>query len=380
MSDRPDNPSPADLTQALHELLASDASPQEFTRRLFEINVAQARASDPLLAELMPTCAIPSSFDAAIIGVLRDAPADAATNARLLEQLAVFNYVQPYEDGSYAYHDTVREMLLEQWQADNRREEYAQIKQRLAGYYFERGKQQHREEDYTAALSSLNEALRLHDDIRFYRWRGIVYVELEQSEEAIQDLDRVLAVYPDDGLAIGERGCAYYQLKQYAEALQDLSQAIALPHDPERGMSEERHYALYYHWRGRAYYQAQAYAAARADFTQAIALLPEDGDNYWGRGRVAYAQQNYAAALADFTQAITLQPEDGYNYYWRGRVQYDAQDYTAALDDFAKAIELQPEDGNNYRGRGRAHYAQQDYAAARADFTQAIALRPEDGN
>lgn len=76
------------------ELLQSDASPQEFTRRLFAINVAQARASDPLLAEIMPKCAIPPSFDAAVIGVLRDAPADQATNERLLSQLVPYNYVQ----------------------------------------------------------------------------------------------------------------------------------------------------------------------------------------------------------------------------------------------------------------------------------------------
>jgi tetratricopeptide (TPR) repeat protein len=189
-----------DLTQVLQEMIASNASPQEFTRRLFNINVVQARASDPLLAEVMPLCAIPSSFDAAIIGVLRDAPDDTATNERLLSQLASYNYVQSYEDGSYAYHDTVREMLLEHWQQPEHKEEYEQITRRLADFYFERGKAHANAKDYEAAFTDINNAIDLFpENADFVRSRAQLYLSSGQHDPALNDftLPESLVETPD---------------------------------------------------------------------------------------------------------------------------------------------------------------------------------------
>jgi len=59
-----------DLAADLESLLSSDVSPEEFTRRLFDINFERAWATDSELAKMMRACAIPRTFDAEIIGVL----------------------------------------------------------------------------------------------------------------------------------------------------------------------------------------------------------------------------------------------------------------------------------------------------------------------
>src|SRR5258705_1780239 len=82
------------LSSALAALLSSNASPEEFARRLLDLNIEQARAINPELAQMLRACAIPRSFDAEIIGVLRDAPDDQVVNEQLLSGLLQFNFVQ----------------------------------------------------------------------------------------------------------------------------------------------------------------------------------------------------------------------------------------------------------------------------------------------
>ncbi|NJL56967.1 hypothetical protein HC928_18810 [bacterium] len=120
----------ADLLRQLAEMQKLlEQQPDALAQHLFEQDVAHARVSDPALADVMPLCVIPRSFTPAIIGVLRDAPADDPENARLFTALSSYSYVQPFEDGSYTYHDTVRELVLNQWQQPD---QHARLRYRAA--------------------------------------------------------------------------------------------------------------------------------------------------------------------------------------------------------------------------------------------------------
>jgi len=236
----------SDLLRQLAEMQGLlEQQPGALVQHLFEQDVAHAHRHDPALAAVMPLCAIPRSFTPAVIGVLRDAPADDPENARLFAALSHYSYVQPFEDGSYTYHDTVRELLLEQWRTPAQHATYTAMCQRLAQSYREQAQQHFREamqvqydlswEDaqphLNAALALLNAALDLHDDLVLYRWRGIAYADLGLYDEALPDLERVLAVDPDDGAVLAERGWAFYKQQRYAEAIADLTRALALPYD-----------------------------------------------------------------------------------------------------------------------------------------------------
>jgi tetratricopeptide (TPR) repeat protein len=154
-------PSSADLSQGLADLLARRASPAEFARQLFRLTLEQTRAADPLLAEMLRACAIPRRFDAAIIGVLRDAPDDRATNQRLLEGLLPFSFVLTHKEGGYVYHDNTRDMLLEDWRAAENRDQFDRFNQRLVTFY----ETAHKKSPETEQVAPLLEAL-YHETLR----------------------------------------------------------------------------------------------------------------------------------------------------------------------------------------------------------------------
>jgi tetratricopeptide (TPR) repeat protein len=406
----PDTPTTADLEQQYYDLLTSGVSPDEFTRRMFDLNVAQARASDPQMADVMPACAIPRSFDAAVIGVLRDAPDDQETNERVLDGLAALNYVERYEDGTCTYHDSVRTMLLEgYWHTAEHQAEYGQIRWRLIHFYQQQGNHHFRALNFDAALADFTRVVELYpneaedidqwrgrvallsnlseppdealacfnralterpDDADSYYWRGLTLFSRKQLAEAREDMTRAIRIHPDQADYHIWRGHISVDLEEFDAAIADLTRAIEL--QPDNG-------TIYYYWRGTTYREMQDYPAALADFTHAIELQPDNGTNYNWRGTTHYEMRDYPAALADFTRAIELLPDDGNNYYWRGRTHLEMQEYAAALADFTRAIELLPYDGENYFWRGFTYYRMRDYAAALADFTRAIELQPDDG-
>ena len=77
----------------LEALLASQASPEDFARQLFVLTYERTKTRDPELAEMLRACAIPRSFNAQLIGVLRDQMEDTEANQRLLSDLLTFSFV-----------------------------------------------------------------------------------------------------------------------------------------------------------------------------------------------------------------------------------------------------------------------------------------------
>lgn len=119
---------------AFLESLGTAANPEkEIITRL----VVQIRDNQPELAEAIQYCAIPRRFDAEIIGVLRQAPEDREMNERLLERVLSFSFVRTRTGGFYAYDDSTRDALLEDW-SENRQEQFDLLNQYLVAYYQKR--------------------------------------------------------------------------------------------------------------------------------------------------------------------------------------------------------------------------------------------------
>ncbi|NCC37713.1 MAG: tetratricopeptide repeat protein, partial [Chloroflexia bacterium] len=311
--DPTDNQTPS-IQQRLADLLTSNLSPEEFTRQLFWINYAQAEANDPDVAFVLCVCAIPALFDAEIIGVLRGTPDDSVTNQRLLEALKQYSFVQVRPEGGHTYHDNTRDVVLQYWQTEERRQEYETLRNKLVEFYLERGKEQSERNDNADALQNFSRALEIQPkNAELYRKRAETLADLGNYDSAQQDVQQVFEQEPEAGKSYWIRGYVYAKQKKYEEALADYTRAVEL--QPDDGYN--------YAWRGRVYYDQRQYDLALADFSRAIELNPEHGSCYYWRGRVYYDQRQYEEALADYTRAVELQPDDGYNYAWRGRVYYD---------------------------------------------------------
>src|SRR6202044_1091018 len=131
-----------------------------------------------------------------------------------------------------------------------------------------------------------------------YFGRGMAYSLKTQPDLAIQDLDQVLKLTPDDATAFDERGAAYFSKGDFDHALTDFNQSIRLnPND-----------FTAYNNRGTIYYALSQWAKAVADFTLAIGLNPNVGRIYLSRAFALDKLGQQDQAKADYAKAIRLDP------------------------------------------------------------------------
>lgn len=125
-----------------------------------------------------------------------------------------------------------------------------------------------------------NDAVRLirrQNDLpgieRIYLNRGIAFYEHGRPNEAIQDLNRALAVTPWNIAAITSRGAAFLALDKIDEALRDFSLAMRLNPD----------YAQPYLGKGRAHELRGEALAARVSYQTGCRLGSDDACREFGR-------------------------------------------------------------------------------------------------
>jgi Flp pilus assembly protein TadD len=131
-----------------------------------------------------------------------------------------------------------------------------------------------------------------------YFSRAIAHIVKTQPDLAIQDLDQVVKLTPDDATALDERGAAYFSKGDFDHALADFNQSIRL--NPKDFTA--------YNNRGTIYYALNQWANAVADFTSAIGLDPNVARIYLSRAFALDRLGQQDRAKADYAKAIRLDP------------------------------------------------------------------------
>jgi tetratricopeptide (TPR) repeat protein len=230
------------------------------------------------------------------------------------------------------------------------------------------------------------------------RWR---LQNLEQPERALPDLERAVAVEPDDAFAYFWRARCHEVLGDRERALANYRRAAAL--DPT---SVDVLHAL-----ARALSEQGPGAEARAAWDRVIAAGPGYVDLHLGRAHVLESAGDFRGALADYDRAVALDPATAALAYARamclsalertaealaelervaeaasdqpaylralGDLRTQAGQADAALAPLSRALELEPT-ASGYSTRGQAHEALGDTGAAIDDYDRAVALDPAD--
>lgn len=207
--------------------------------------------------------------------------------------------------------------------------------------YVEKAKRKFRDDDYSAMIEALNEAITLNPEFATAytkRSEGKLHLGALEAEKgnateaqrhyrsAIDDSDKALQLNPEFAAAYKNRGLAKRLL---ADAEADAGKAVA-----------QRHYH-----------------AAIADYTQAIKRVPNDAASYTnrgtarknlgqfesGKGNVVAAEQHYHTAIDDHTQAIKLKPDHAKAYYGRGLAKEMLGQHKNAKTDLEQSETLKRE-------------------------------------
>jgi len=165
--------------------------------------------------------------------------------------------------------------------------------------------------------------------------------EKGDTKQAIDDLNWVLQVDPQDGVAYCCRGVVRCKLGNYRDAISDFNSALRLNFQS----------GIVYRNRGKARSQLGDHQGAIADYNQALQIQPEDVLIYIARGNTHRAMGNYYAAIKDYTQALQINSSDAQAYYNRGIAYTHLEEMQHAIEDYQRAASIfcEKEDWQNYQ-------------------------------
>jgi tetratricopeptide (TPR) repeat protein/S1-C subfamily serine protease len=246
------------------------------------------------------------------------------------------------------------------------------------------------------------------------RWieYGNQLYRLGKYAEAVEALDRAIALEPNSLNAHYAKGLALTVNGDLTNGLKSLDRAIALVPQVMASNPKIKKSEFYYLWKYRsvALRGLGDNKGALAAISEAIRLEPEDvvllnekanvlselGDKkgaiaicnlilakgkkswaYSNRGLAKSALSDKKGALADHDTAIRINPQYADAYNNRGGVKSELGDKKGEIADYDMAIRINPQFAQAYYNRGNAKYELGDKKGAISDYDITIRIKPQ---
>lgn len=217
----------------------------------------------------------------------------------------------------------------------------------------------------TSALSYYNQAIAINKMYSSaYYSKGVLFFEMGDFQQAIQQLDSAILYKPDDVFAYNDRASAKMSLNLLDDAMVDYSNALKINAD----------FAWLHNNIGSLKRKKGDYKGAIAAYDNAISKKQDYFLAYNNRGTAKHESGDYKGAIADFTKAVEIKSDYAFAFNNRAGSKQKLNDLTGALLDCDKAIQLDPTYGLAYLNRGILKDAQQDYKGACVDWNKAKQL------
>ncbi len=213
----------------------------------------------------------------------------------------------------------------------------------------------------------------------YYLSRAEAYDALEQYEAALSDLNLAVRLNPGAANAYAQRGLELFRLRRIDEALVDIQTARAL--EPFNEKAQNRGEVIAGNLLLESYNLVKdgdaAGAAAKSDL--AVRFAPCYADAYFRRGYDALLLKSWDSSAADFQKAISLDPRNFEYYKDLDFVLSRQQDADGIIKAWTQFIALEPSNAQAYLERGGAYVHKHDMESAQADAKKACELGSQEG-
>jgi Flp pilus assembly protein TadD len=201
--------------------------------------------------------------------------------------------------------------------------------------------------------------------------RAALIAQVGHMAEALDDLDRLAAQFPDSPLPAIEQGDIYIAEHNYQQAAAAYSRAV------DRMRPVRRSDWPVFYQRGIAYDQSHEWPHAEADFRHALSLAPNQPSvlNYLGY-TWATKGEHLAEARQMLQKAAAGRPTDGAIVDSLGFVMLRQGEVSEAVATLQRAVELEPEDSTINMHLGDAYAAAGRKLEARYQWRRALTLNP----
>lgn len=201
-------------------------------------------------------------------------------------------------------------------------------------YNYSRGVEAINNNNAEEALDYLNKEINEHPDNGYaFAWIALVKNYNEEFGRALTAANVAVKKIPSKdkeykAFAYGTRAQVYLNLEDTIQALKDYSQAINIVPDDDR----------FYNQRAQVYYEQGKYDLADKDYLKMISLKEGDVMGYMGIGRNANAQKRYEEAIKQFDYVVKLEPNYSSAYSFRAESYIGLKKYNEAIDDVISAL------------------------------------------
>lgn len=201
-------------------------------------------------------------------------------------------------------------------------------------YNYSRGVEAINNNNAEEALDYLNKEINEHPDNGYaFAWIALVRNYNEEFGRALTAANVAVMKIPSKdkeykAFAYGTRAQVYLNLEDTIQALKDYSQAINIVPDDDR----------FYNQRAQVYYEQGKYDLADKDYLKMISLKEGDVMGYMGIGRNANAQKQYEDAIKQFDYVVKLEPNYSSAYSFRAESYIGLKKYNEAIDDVISAL------------------------------------------
>lgn len=197
-------------------------------------------------------------------------------------------------------------------------------------------------------------------------YAGLTYARNNVWKDTLTLWSDVISKSPGKARPWNNRGQAYLNLNQSDKALADFNRAIAL----------YPRFADAYYNRGIAHNNLNQWDKAIADYDKALEINPRNAKALVNRGNTLNNTKQWARAIDDFNKALDLDSSSATAFFNRGIAYANLGKTTEAIADFSKAIERNPRYAKAFFNRGAAYHNTRQLDKAIADYERAIALQP----
>lgn len=201
-------------------------------------------------------------------------------------------------------------------------------------YNYSRGVEAINNNNAEEALDYLNKEINEHPDNGYaFAWIALVRNFNEEFGRALTAANIAVKKIPSKdkeykAFAYGTRAQVYLNLEDTIQALKDYSQAINVMPDDDR----------LYNQRAQVYYEQEKYDLADKDYQKMISLKAGDVMGYMGIGRNANAQKRYRDAIKQFDYVVKLDQNYSSAYSFRAESYIGLKKYNEAIDDVITAL------------------------------------------
>ena len=204
----------------------------------------------------------------------------------------------------------------------------------VVGIYELRGLTRIQQEKFPEAIADYNRALAITPDNRsLWHNRVLCHLQNKDYDIALAELDTMNARWSTYAQAYTMRADVYMQMTDTAQAIQALEKSLEI--DPYDGKT----------WAARSIISLsrREWPDAENQLDHAIHLLPKTGNYYINRALARYNQNNLRGAMADYDSALDLEPNNFLGHYNRGLLRTDVGDDNRAITDFDFVLSLEPD-------------------------------------